>query len=181
MSIWDSQEFSLAGFLIYTGLRHTALRTTVYLSGDGVAALKVSSLFLELQNLCRIQIGLTCSNLGFAANPISTLSGFFLIFLSKRFIHIKLYRFDFFFRTSFKVILPKKPQAKSPRVSAIKGSFVWKLLKNTLSLPETIPKNLSLVSNKDSWIILFKYWNLSFLPSGSWLFFKLQVWLINLR
>ena len=35
--------------------------------------------------------------------------------------------------------------------------------------------------SKRSRIILFKYWKLLFLPLCCWLFFKLQLWVINLR
>ena len=54
VSIWDSQELFLAGFLIYNGVSHTELCTTAYLSGDFLRRWW-SSLFIELQNLCRIQ------------------------------------------------------------------------------------------------------------------------------
>ena len=110
--------------------------------------------FLEGGGVAEFKLDFICSNLCFAANPISTLSGFFLIFLSKGFICIKLYRFDFFFRTSFKINLPKKSRTKSPRVLTIKGTIsllVWKPLKNALSLLETISKNLSLADRKGSY------------------------------
>ena len=54
-------RISIAWFLIYIGLRHKAVRTTAYLSSDFSRqwwSSSVSSLFLELQNLCRIQTGL---------------------------------------------------------------------------------------------------------------------------
>ena len=54
MSIWDSQELFLADFLIYIAVSHTELCTTAYLSRDFLRRWW-SSLFIELQNLCRIQ------------------------------------------------------------------------------------------------------------------------------
>ena len=54
MFIWDSQKLFLAGFLTYIGVSHTELCTTAYLSGDFLRRWW-SSLFIELQNLCRIQ------------------------------------------------------------------------------------------------------------------------------
>ena len=48
------------------------------------------------------------------------------------------------------IVLQKKLRAKFPWVSAIKGTkgvLVYKCLKNTSSLPETISRNLSLAKS----------------------------------
>ena len=53
-------------------------------------------------------------------------------------------------------------------LTSLKGTIcllVWNPPKNTPSLPETISKNLTFAGSKRSWIILFKYWKLLFLPS----------------
>ena len=107
-------RISIAWFLIYIGLRHKAVRTTTYLSGDfsrqwwSSCAKKYPACFLNSKIFAKFKLDFICSNLCFAANLILTPSGFFLIFLSKGFMCIKLYRFDFFFRTFFVIFLPKK-------------------------------------------------------------------------
>ena len=105
MSMWDSQELFLAEFIVYIGLRHAALSTTAHLSGDfsrrwcSDCVKDSPAWFFEI--FAEFKLDFICCNLCFAANPISTLCGFFLIFLFNEYTCIKLYRFDFFFRILF--------------------------------------------------------------------------------
>ena len=132
-----------------------------FLEGGEVAALKSLQLVFLTPKSLQNSNWHYLLQLVFCCKSNIDISGFFLILLSKGFICIKLYRFDFCFKTSFEIILPKKSQTKSLRVSAIKGTIgllVRKPLKNALSLLETIlNQNLSLAGNKGSWIMLFKY------------------------
>ena len=141
MSMWDSQELFLAGFVVYIGLRHTALSTTAHFSGDFSRrwCRRWYAWFFEI--FVEFKLDFICSNLCFAANPISTLCGFFWYSYS-----MDLLVSNYTDLISFSEYYFSSSRAKSPILSVIKGTIgflVWKPLKSALSLLEAIWKNLS--------------------------------------
>ena len=69
MSIWDLKEIILVGFLIYSGLGHTALRTTAYLSGDfsrkwwSSCAKRFSACFLKSKIFAEFKLDFICRSI----------------------------------------------------------------------------------------------------------------------
>ena len=116
MSIWDLKELILVEFLIYTGLGHTTLRTTAYLSGDfsrkwwSSCTKSFPACFLKFKIFAEFKLDFICRSIFGIFSDILIIYGYTYLIS--------------FLENLFKKIIAKKSRTKPPRVSAMKEPFM---------------------------------------------------------